>query len=118
MPPNTKKGGAGTANPEHRPHTHQGVNDKNKVAEVGENRSTLGRQTPIARFLLVHENRPGRRTADAIPLDHCPVCGYQSSHKTAWPPQETITKACTACGYRDQFATIAVKAGSRRRRSA
>lgn len=76
------------------------------------------RQTSIARFMLVHEHRPGRRTSDAIPLDHCPVCGYQSAHKTTWPPKETIWKSCTQCGHRDEFAVIEIKAGSRRRRAA
>ncbi|MFG1617361.1 hypothetical protein ACGFI3_31750 [Nonomuraea wenchangensis] len=70
------------------------------------------------RFLLVHEHRPGRQRADAWPLDSCPVCGYQSRHSTEWPPPETLWKTCTSCGHRERYATIAVKAGSRTRRSA
>lgn len=72
-------------------------------------------QTPLARFMLVHERHPRRRQADAIPLDACPVCGYQSRHSTEWPPPAFLTKSCTTCGFRDEFATIAVAAGRRRK---
>jgi hypothetical protein len=97
--------------------TSKAINDTHTVAQSADVRHAPV-QTPLARFMIVHEHRPGRRTSDAIPLDPCPVCGFQSAHKTTWPPQETLWKSCTACGYRDEFATIAVKAGSRRRRAA
>lgn len=112
-----KKGGAGTANPEHRPNGQIAANSKAQGSRsVGARHESA--QPPLARFLIVHEHRPGRRTSDAIPLDPCPVCGYQSTHKTTWPPSEALWKSCTSCGFRDEFATIAVKAGSRMRRAA
>src|SRR5690606_16212559 len=117
MPPNRQKGGVGTANPEHRPNGQIAANSKAQSSRSAGARHESA-QTPIARFVLVHEHRPGRRTADAIPLDHCPVCGFQSTHKTAWPPGETLRKACTTCGHRDEFAVIEIKAGSRTRRRA
>jgi len=118
-PPRKNENGPQGCNPETRNETNA---DQTQALHVTVQPGTDVRhapvQTPIARFLLVHEHRPGRRTSDAIPLDHCPVCGFQSTHKTEWPPLETLWKSCTSCGYRDQFATIAVKAGSRTRRAA
>jgi hypothetical protein len=115
--PKTQNGPGGSRHSRQGQNDHKAAEDTPTIARRTDERHAPA-QTPIARFMLVHEHRPGRRTSDAIPLDHCPVCGYQSAHKTTWPPQETLWKSCTACGHRDEFAVIEIKAGSRRRRVA
>ncbi|MFG1619520.1 hypothetical protein ACGFI3_42780 [Nonomuraea wenchangensis] len=113
-PPKTQNGPGGVAAPTRAENDQKAAEDIVRVPRQRGSRHVTG-QTPYARFMLVHENRPGRRTADAIPLDHCPVCGFQSKHSTAWPPPEFLTKCCTACGFQDKFATIAIPAHRRRK---
>lgn len=116
-PPKTQNDPGGVAAPTGAENDQMAAEDKATVAHRTDVRHAPG-QTPIARFLLVHEHRAGRRRADAWPLDHCPMCGYHARHSAEWPPPETLWKSCTSCGHRELYATIAVKAGSRTRRAA
>lgn len=65
MPPDTKKGGAGTVNPEHRPNTQQGANDTLKV------QTELPLRYPLAWVSLYAPHASRRTWWYCYVCDHC-----------------------------------------------